>query len=167
LRQDALDGFLGAAAALHTVARIAVMADGADLQKAVGSGDGAWFAATDARGRGRLRGAPGDREGREDREGRDGSAQANTVDADEADFVPTLYLYDNLPGGIGLAEPLWKRQAELVRGAIALIDECDCSAGCPACVGPVLSESRQDDTATTPKAHARRVLIALSVAERD
>jgi DEAD/DEAH box helicase domain-containing protein len=157
-RQDALDGFLGAAAALHTVARIAVMADGADLQKAVGSGDGAWFAATDARGRGRLRGVP---------EGRDGAAQNEAVDADEAAFVPTLYLYDNLPGGIGLAEPLWKRQAELVRGAIALIDDCDCSAGCPACVGPVLGESRQDDTATTPKAHARRVLIALSAAERD
>lgn len=157
-RQDALDGFLGAAAALHTVARIAVMADGADLQKAVGSGDGAWFAATDARGRGRLRGVP---------EGQDGAAQADAVDADEAAFVPTLYLYDNLPGGIGLAEPLWKRQAELVRGAIALIDDCDCSAGCPACVGPVLSESRQDDPATTPKAHARRVLIALSAAERD
>jgi DEAD/DEAH box helicase domain-containing protein len=134
------------------------MADGADLQKAVGSGDGAWFAATDARGRGRLRGVP---------EGRDGAAQNEAVDADEAAFVPTLYLYDNLPGGIGLAEPLWKRQAELVRGAIALIDDCDCSAGCPACVGPVLGESRQDDTATTPKAHARRVLIALSAAERD
>jgi DEAD/DEAH box helicase domain-containing protein len=164
-QQDALDGFLGAAAALHTVARIAVMADGADLQKAVGSGDGAWFAATDARGRGRLRGVPDDRD----------SAQAHAVDADEADFVPTLYLYDNLPGGIGLAEPLWKRQAELVRGAIALIDDCDCSAGCPACVGPVLlepapAESRPNDAPArevTSKAHARRVLVALSAAERD
>jgi DEAD/DEAH box helicase domain-containing protein len=159
-RHDALDGFLGAAAALHTVARIAAMADGADLQKAVGSGDGAWFAATDARGRGRLRGASPNHAASVD-------AARDDLAEGEAAFVPTLYLYDNLPGGIGLAEPLWKRQAELVSGAIALIDGCDCTAGCPTCVGPVLTESRQDDAAATPKAHARRVLIALSAAERD
>ncbi|HEX7769492.1 MAG TPA: DEAD/DEAH box helicase, partial [Dokdonella sp.] len=34
-RQDALDGFLGAAYALHTVAAVRVMAEGRDLQKAV------------------------------------------------------------------------------------------------------------------------------------
>ena len=43
-RQDALDGFLGAGYALHVVATVAVMADARDLQKAVGNGDGAWFA---------------------------------------------------------------------------------------------------------------------------
>jgi len=57
-RQDALDGFLGAAYALHVVAKVAVMADAADLQKAVGSGDGAWFATADGRGRGQRRAAP-------------------------------------------------------------------------------------------------------------
>src|SRR6476619_5116780 len=58
-RQDALDGFLGAAYALHVVAKVAVMADAADLQKAVGSGDGAWFATADGRGRGQLRSTDG------------------------------------------------------------------------------------------------------------
>ncbi|MEX7656127.1 hypothetical protein, partial [Pseudomonas aeruginosa] len=35
-KQDALDGFLGAAYALHIVATVAVMADARDLQKSVG-----------------------------------------------------------------------------------------------------------------------------------
>ena len=48
-RQDALDGFLGAAYALHVVATVAVMADARDLQKSVGNGDGAWFATADGR----------------------------------------------------------------------------------------------------------------------
>ena len=147
-RQDALDGFLGAAHAVHTVARIAVMADAADLQKAVGSGDGAWFAAADARGRGQMR-MVGDEAMPDDGQGA---------------FTPTLHLYDNYPGGVGLSEPLWTRQAELLRRAIDLIDGCDCIAGCPACVGPVLpsDEAARD---ATPKAHARRVLAALSAVD--
>ena len=146
-RQDALDGFLGAAYALHVVARIAVMADGSDLQKSVGSGDGAWFAVADARGRGQLR---------------NGQAAAERPD-DIASFTPTIFLYDNFPGGVGLAEPLWTRQAELVHRATALIDGCDCSAGCPACVGPV-SPSIDPAREASAKAHARRVLVALSAA---
>jgi len=43
-RQDALDGFLGAAYALQTAASVAVMAESRDLRKAVGSGDAAHFA---------------------------------------------------------------------------------------------------------------------------
>jgi len=142
-RQDALDGFLGAAYALHVVAKVAVMADAADLQKVVGSGDGAWFATADGRGRGQLRGT-------------DGSA----VDAElQERFVPTVYLYDNYPGGVGQSEPLWRRQDELVLRASELIERCDCKGGCPACVGPVLEV--HEDVATSPKGLALAVLGAL------
>ena len=146
-RQDALDGFLGAAHALHVVARVAVMAEARDLARAVGSGDGAWFAQADGRGRGAWHcadGAPADPEAA----GR---------------FTPTVYLYDNLPGGVGLSEPLWRRQAELVRSARDLVARCDCKAGCPACIGPVpaADEARPD---TTPRALALRVLGLLSAA---
>ena len=146
-KQHALDGFLGAAYALHVVARIAVMADGADLQKAVGSGDGAWFAVADTQGRGQLRRSEG----------------APMAPDELAAFTPTIYLYDNFPGGVGLAEPLWTRQAELVARATDLIDGCDCTGGCPACIGPVLGIETTSHDATA-KAHARRVLIALSAA---
>ena len=124
-KQQALDGFLGAAHALHVVARIAVMADGSDLQKAVGSGDGAWSATSDGRGRGQLRAAEG----------------ANLSPEGLARFEPTVYLYDNYPGGVGLSEPLWKRQVELLQRAESLVMDCACRAGCPSCVGPVLDEN--------------------------
>jgi DEAD/DEAH box helicase domain-containing protein len=145
-RQDALDGFLGAAYALHVVAKVAVMADAADLQKAVGSGDGAWFATQDSRGRGQLR-----------------SPDGGVADPDVHDrFVPTVYLYDNYPGGVGQSEPLWRRQRELLLLARDLVERCECKAGCPACVGPVLE--MQEDVETTPRALALRVLAALEAA---
>jgi DEAD/DEAH box helicase domain-containing protein len=121
-RQDALDGFLGAAYALHTVASLSVMAEARDLQKAVGSGDAAFFATQDQRGRGQWRNAEGKVEDPE---------QAST-------FNPTVYLYDNFPGGIGLSEPLFRRAAELIAKSRDLVEGCSCSVGCPACVGPVL-----------------------------
>jgi len=122
-RQDALDGFLGAAYALHTAAAVSVMADGRDLRKAVGSGDAAWFATQDQRGRGQWRNAEGKPQNPEH----------------DAGFNPTVYLYDNHPGGIGLSEPLFRRAAELVAGAASLVRSCECKSGCPACVGPVLA----------------------------
>ena len=122
-RQDALDGFLGAAYALHTVASLNVMAEARDLQKAVGSGDAAFFATQDQRGRGQWRNSEGKIEDPEC----------------AATFNPTVYLYDNFPGGIGLSEPLFRRAAELVAGAGDLVSACSCCVGCPACVGPVLA----------------------------
>ncbi|MFL5651468.1 MAG: DEAD/DEAH box helicase [Chloroflexota bacterium] len=51
---------------------------------------------------------------------------------------PTIYLYEAVPGGIGLAERLWDRHDELLAGAADLIASCGCDAGCPACTGPRL-----------------------------
>lgn len=142
-RQDALDGFLGAAYALHVVATVAVMAEARDLQKAVGSGDGAWFAVPDGQGRGQLRSDDGSR----------GSPDQLSV------FTPTVFLYDNFPGGVGLSEPLWRRQAELLASAAGMVADCDCKGGCPACVGPVLAAD--EDADVSPKSLALRVLTML------
>ncbi|MBP1475430.1 DEAD/DEAH box helicase [Frateuria sp. MAH-13] len=139
-RQQALDGFLGAAYALHIVATVAVMAESRDLQKSVGSADGAWFVASDIAGRGQLRGM-------------DGQPMALAPDAP---FTPTVYLYDAFPGGVGLSAPLFERREDLVRMAMTLVDRCDCMAGCPACVGPILAAD--EAAADTPKALALRVL---------
>ncbi|MGN6384535.1 MAG: DEAD/DEAH box helicase, partial [Dyella sp.] len=143
-RQQALDGFLGAAYALHIVATVAVMAESRDLQKAVGSGDGAWFVSSDASGRGQLRGADG---------------QPTALEPD-APFTPTVYLYDAFPGGVGLSAPLFERREDLVMRARSLLERCDCHYGCPACVGPVLAVDEGTDRA--PKALAARVLALLA-----
>jgi DEAD/DEAH box helicase domain-containing protein len=49
---------------------------------------------------------------------------------------PVVYLYDSVPGGVGLAARLYERHAELVAGALGLVEACGCQEGCPACVGP-------------------------------
>ena len=51
---------------------------------------------------------------------------------------PTIYLYEAVPGGIGLSERLWDRHAELLTAAAGLIAACGCDAGCPSCTGPRL-----------------------------
>jgi DEAD/DEAH box helicase domain-containing protein len=138
-RQEALDGFLAAAHALHIVATVAVMAEARDLQKAVGSGDGAWFATPDANGRAQLRSGFGEGE-----------------PSMSGPFVPTLYLYDAFPGGVGLSAPLYERREDLVRLARELVRRCDCRGGCPACVGPVLAADEQNERSL--KSLATRVL---------
>ena len=52
--------------------------------------------------------------------------------------APTIYLYEAVPGGVGLSERLYERHAELVAGAADLIAGCACVSGCPACTGPRL-----------------------------
>ncbi|MBI3745454.1 MAG: DEAD/DEAH box helicase [Chloroflexi bacterium] len=68
---------------------------------------------------------------------------------------PTIYLYEAMPGGVGLSERLFARHDELVAGAAGLIDACSCESGCPACTGPRL------DPLVDAKALARRLLTAL------
>jgi DEAD/DEAH box helicase domain-containing protein len=69
---------------------------------------------------------------------------------------PLVYMYDAVPGGVGLAERLFDRRAELVGGALALVEGCPCDAGCPACVGPRI------DGGGSAKAAARRLLAMLT-----
>ncbi|HEX4619974.1 MAG TPA: Zn-binding domain-containing protein, partial [Myxococcaceae bacterium] len=53
-------------------------------------------------------------------------------------FNPTLFLYDSVAGGVGLAERLFEQRVELLRRTRALLEACSCQDGCPACIGPVL-----------------------------
>ena len=69
---------------------------------------------------------------------------------------PTIYLYEAVPGGIGLAERLWQRHDELVDGAGRLIAACPCASGCPACTGPRL------EAGVEAKALALRLLRELA-----
>ncbi|AUB80806.1 DEAD/DEAH box helicase [Candidatus Thiodictyon syntrophicum] len=139
-RAQAIEGFLGAAYALHHVAALRSMAELHDLGRAVGDGQGTWFAVTGNTGRGQLRGpdnAPVDGEG---------------VDR----FEPTLFLYDNYPGGVGLSAPLYDAADVLVRDARDLVAGCGCTGGCPACVGPIMPGD--EVRVITPRAAALRVL---------
>jgi len=50
--------------------------------------------------------------------------------------LPTIILYDQIPAGIGLAEQLYDLQPQLLAAARDVVQNCGCSHGCPACVGP-------------------------------
>jgi DEAD/DEAH box helicase domain-containing protein len=51
-------------------------------------------------------------------------------------FEPNLYLYDAYPGGIGFSEPLYRAHELLMHRTRKLIATCECTQGCPSCVGP-------------------------------
>ena len=69
--------------------------------------------------------------------------------------LPTVFLYDMIPGGVGLAERLWEVRRDLVESCLALITSCDCECGCPGCVGP------QIDTRSPAKKAAKVMLERL------
>ncbi len=49
---------------------------------------------------------------------------------------PTIYIYENIPGGVGLSEKLFSEHERLFEAAYHQVKSCGCADGCPACVGP-------------------------------
>ncbi len=66
---------------------------------------------------------------------------------------PTVFLYDQVPGGVGLASRLFDERDELLLRARRLIDGCACEDGCPACIGLDIGEGVQRG------AHRRRDVV--------
>jgi DEAD/DEAH box helicase domain-containing protein len=106
---DRRDGVIGLASAMWNVAPLLLMCDGHDLGMSI---DGISLEGGSRMG-GLARG-----------------------EAPELSAAPTIYLYDNYPGGIGFSEPLFTMHDALVDRTRELIDGCPCESGCPSCVGP-------------------------------
>ncbi|MGB4124722.1 MAG: Zn-binding domain-containing protein, partial [Dethiobacteria bacterium] len=66
--------------------------------------------------------------------------------------MPTLYLYDNYPGGVGYSELLYQIYGEICRAASEALLNCRCSKGCPSCVGA------SDQGGADGKKYARQLL---------
>ena len=66
--------------------------------------------------------------------------------------LPTVYLYDMAPGGVGLADHLFDVREQLLEACLALAKACECENGCPGCVGP------QVEVNSTAKKAAVRLL---------
>lgn len=151
-RHQAIDGFLGAAYALHHIAALVSLAELRDIGRSVGDGNGAWSAVVDARGRGTIRAQNG-----------------SELDIEHSpSFKPTLFLYDNYPGGIGIAVPLFDQRHAVIERAIQLVSSCRCTQGCPACIGPIphapVPKAHGAQPIIAPRAAAERVLTLLSSA---
>lgn len=50
--------------------------------------------------------------------------------------LPTIIVFDNYAGGIGLSERVYGMRNLIFSDVHALIQSCACEAGCPSCVGP-------------------------------
>ena len=53
---------------------------------------------------------------------------------------PTMVIYDNIPGGIGLSDRLYEQHAILIQQGYETVAHCPCQDGCPTCVGPIGEE---------------------------
>ena len=56
-------------------------------------------------------------------------------------FDPTIFLYDHVPGGVGLAPRLFATRNEMLARTRTLIERCACTVGCPACIGAVVGST--------------------------
>lgn len=133
-KPDLVDALQGIAHVCHGLASLLLMCDGRDLGVVIGDQRRAWFL--------------------EPR--RPGTAPTPPPEG----FEPTIYLYDQYSGGIGLAEALHPLYAPLLVGALERLQGCPCERGCPSCVGP------PQEVGPRAKAHAARLLVALLSAER-
>jgi DEAD/DEAH box helicase domain-containing protein len=112
-RAEAIEGLRGVGHALELVATLALMCDPHDIGRAIED------AAPDCAG-----GHPPDE-----------------VLALHESFSATVYLYDNVPGGVGLAERIFEQAERLIASAAAVVSDCSCHLGCPSCVGATLQAS--------------------------
>ena len=50
---------------------------------------------------------------------------------------PTMILYDNCPGGVGLSHKAFSMNRLLLEKCLDIVTHCGCERGCPSCAGPV------------------------------
>ena len=74
--------------------------------------------------------------------------------------MPAIYLYDQYPGGTGLAEALSKNFAGLLDAAFGRINGCACAAGCPSCIGADLVDEGGLDFPGRQAAKGFKALVA-------
>ncbi|HEX9750453.1 MAG TPA: DEAD/DEAH box helicase [candidate division Zixibacteria bacterium] len=53
--------------------------------------------------------------------------------------LPTLYLYDNIPGGVGFSQRIYEMAGQLFTETANMIAACPCRSGCPSCVAPEMA----------------------------
>lgn len=49
--------------------------------------------------------------------------------------LPTIFIYDHYPGGIGLSKHMYDHHEQIIAESIKAIQACPCENGCPSCTG--------------------------------
>jgi len=121
-RLELIEGILGLGYAFHSMAALHLMCDPHDLNRCVGDRGAKWFIRLSRDSKGIYSSFSTPEE-----------MTNETIDL----FEPTLFMYDNYPGGIGLSHQLFDDTVSLLEKTMKLISKCECRYGCPSCVGPV------------------------------
>jgi len=69
---------------------------------------------------------------------------------------PCLYIYDQAPGGSGLAEALGTSLKAVFNACLELLRRCPCAEGCPSCIGP---RNPEEELGMNPKAATLDFLV--------
>ncbi len=69
--------------------------------------------------------------------------------------LPTVFLYEKIPAGVGFSERLFALRRELYQAALDLARDCACQSGCPSCAGPL------NEVGPLGKEAAQRLLAGL------
>jgi DEAD/DEAH box helicase domain-containing protein len=121
-RLEIIDGVLGLGYAFHSVAALHLMCDPHDLNRCVGDRGAKWFLKLTRDSKGIYSSFDSPEE----------------IPQEKMDlFEPTLFVYDNYPGGMGFSHQLFDDSGVLLEKTLQLISKCDCPGGCPSCVGPI------------------------------
>jgi DEAD/DEAH box helicase domain-containing protein len=121
VRLEVIDGVLGLGYALHSMAALHLMCDPHDLNRCIGDRGAKWFLRLSRDSKGIYSAFDSKEE----------------ISKEQLDlFEPSLFLYDNYPGGIGFSHQLFDDTRILLEKTLRLISRCECRSGCPSCVGP-------------------------------
>ncbi len=123
-KADCVDGIMGISKAMHSIAAIILMSDHHDIKNSVGDKSFEWFAMNKITERGIYTPETPD------------SPSKKINPEDLKNFQPTIFIYDNYPGGIGFSPQLFDSHEQLIDNTRELIEKCPCENGCPSCVGP-------------------------------
>lgn len=73
----------------------------------------------------------------------------------------TVYLYETVPGGIGIAEKALEVWPEIINTALDIAERCSCKHGCPSCIVPPRLPPNFDEPRKEPAIAIGRRLLSL------
>lgn len=127
-RHEIIDGILGLGYAIHSIASLHLMCDPRDINRCIGDRGAKWFIRLSRDSRGLYSYL---------------NSKEEISEAKVGLFEPTLFIYDNYPGGMGFSHQLFDDTNLILEKTLKLISKCSCIHGCPSCVGPTKEVSER------------------------
>ena len=73
--------------------------------------------------------------------------------------LPEIFIYDALPGGVGIARKGYDILENLWRATLQVIEECPCQEGCPSCIQSPKCGNYNEPLDKQAAIHILRVLV--------